>query len=82
VNLQLTRFQAVFEPKYTNDLKPAARAIIGQTAWWERQWIIGPEDRSDGEYAGEWACGLVWDGHDDLPPPVGWVPESDLRQIS
>ena len=85
-NLQLTRFFAEFLPRRADDLNEHAQAFVGQEAWWERLWLIDASEEWASEanraYDGEWACGLVWNYQEDaLPPPIGWVPEGDLRKI-
>lgn len=65
---QFSVFTATFSPQRVDDLQGMARANVGVTLRWRREWIIG-----GGLYAGQWAC-LPADSDESF----GWVPECDL----
>jgi hypothetical protein len=80
---QFDWFAAAFEPRRTDDLKPAAAEWIGWTGLWEAAFLI-----EEGEYEGEFACTVKFksDGTyagESYPPTSAfvWVPQFDLRPI-
>ena len=68
---------ATFKPRRTDDLKPGARAFIGQRHEWYVSWEITEED--GGPYVGEFACSF----HEleGPSPDFVWVPSGDLADI-
>lgn len=76
------RVRAVFAPTRTDDLKPAAAAIIGHEYIWDQAWVIEPED--GGPYVGQDAWCFAWEqreGEGVYPIGVAWVPTEDLRVV-
>lgn len=70
---QLRCYEATFQPKRTDDLKPGLEAFIGRRYTWQASWIC-----EEGEpFAGQWAMAV--DFNSDFPH--GWVPEEDLADI-
>lgn len=65
------KITAVFSPRRTDDLIPAAEAWIGRKAVWEAYFVI-----EKGPYKGEWA--MVLEGTDRLEAPFAYVPLGDL----
>lgn len=83
---QFDTFRATFRPERNDDLRPGVEHLVGQSTVWQASWIIEPDDRSDGGYAGQWAClvhPMVGDEIDEDEMRkwlgVGWVPECDLE---
>ena len=73
---QFDTMTAVFKPARTDDLKPEARAFVGQRIKWCAGWLI-----EDGAYAGQFA--MIPHGPNSFTGWVpGWVPECDLAEIA
>lgn len=67
-------FDATFQPRRTDDLKPLAIPIIGWRGQWQAMWKV-----DSGEYAGQWAFGI----HNELEQlgrysGIIWIPQCDL----
>lgn len=68
---QFDIFEARFKPARTDDLKPDAAALIGQTIQWQASYRI-----DEGPYVGDWACAPI-----ERPAPFAWAPLRDLELV-
>lgn len=65
-----------FQPKRTDDLRPAAKEVIGVEFEWRAEWLMGADD----PFPGEWAMrALPTNGKPE--PQMGWAPFSDVEPV-